>query len=167
MALIVDNSNSIVTLCFKYLTASVPKYAQKLQEIVTEHDIPLLSIVQVTSADIKLELSRAMINFIDKNETDELKVEMNLQMSTLSVDFKVTSSSLSIGHSPLVLIDVSAFNDTGSIGSNKILVSTLLGDNKITELIQGEGGTVKKGKFVVGYSTRFDNKNILFVIFIA
>ena len=165
---VVNNDNAIVRLCFDYIHAAVPQYSSQLRDITTEHGISLLTIVSTTDTEMTLEFSNAMKEYIRDHKTDDLDLKMILHLSTLSVDFQLTSSRLSTKHdSLLVLVDVSCFNNNDVIGSNNIFVSTLLGDDKIIGITREEGGVLKKNDIIVGYSTRFDKNNKVFAVVIG
>lgn len=109
-----------------------------------------------------------MKEYIRDHKTDDLDLKMILHLSTLSVDFQLTSSRLSTKHdSLLVLVDVSCFNKNDVIGSDNIFVSSLLGDDKITDITREDGGILKKNGEIVGYSTRFDKNNKVFAVVIG
>ena len=165
---VVNNDNAIVRLCFDYIQAAVPQYSRQLRDITTEHEISLLQIVSTSDTEMTLQFSNAMKEYIRDHKIDDLNLKMILHLSTLSVNFQLTSSRLSTKHdSLLVLVDVSCFNKNDTIGSNQVFVSTLLGDDKITDITREDGGVLKKNDIIVGYSTRFQKNNKVFAIVIG
>ena len=165
---VVNNDNAVVTLCFDYIHAAAPQYSSQLRDITTEHGISLLTIVSTSDTEMTLEFSNAMKEYIRDHKKEDIDLKMVLHLSTLSVDFQLTSSRLSTKHnSLLVLVDVSSFNKNDTIGSNQVFVSTLLGDDKITDITREDGGILKKNDIIVGYSTRFEKNNKVFAIVIG
>ena len=165
---VVNNDNAIVELCFDYIHAAAPQYSSQLRDITTEHGISLLTIVSTSDTEMTLNFSNAMKEYIRDHTKEDIDLKMVLHLSTLSVDFQLTSSRLSTKHdSLLVLVDVSSFNKNDTIGSNQVFVSTLLGDDKITDITREDGGVLKKNGEIVGYSTRFDKNNKVFAVVIG